>query len=80
MIINTRVRKEQERIAGRLNAEIQLRYQMSLASEKMEMYELFEQASVLGENYAGGFRDGLQAGRLLSQKYKYSNSCEKEAP
>lgn len=76
MIFNTGVQKERERIAGRLNAEIQLRYQMSLASEKMEMYELFEQAASLGENYARGFQEGFQAGRLLHQRYKYS-SCEK---
>ena len=67
---NGRTHKEHEQIVGRLNAEIQLRHQMRMASEKMEMYELFDRASLQGSAYGEAFQDGFRASRVLLQRYK----------
>ena len=61
---------EYQKELGRLNAEIQLEETMSLASEAMEIYELFEEAERKGDGYGKGFQDGFWAGRELYQKYK----------
>jgi len=62
--------REFQQELGRLNAQIELEWQMSLASERMEIYELFEQAERHGSGYGQGFQDGFWAGRQLYQKYK----------
>ena len=64
------VQNEHQQITGRLNAEIQLRHQMRLASEKMEMYELFEQATLQGSDYCEGFQAGFQASQELIRRHK----------
>ena len=79
MISHAEFVDEQERAVGRLNAEIQLRHQMRLASEKMEMYELIEQAALVGDAYGRGFQEGFAASRLLHEKYGYGSLCQKEA-
>jgi len=53
---------------------------MRLASEKMEMHELLEQAALLGDDYARGFQEGFRASRVLYQKYRCVESGEKEIP
>jgi len=69
---------EREQIVGRLNAEIQLRHEMRLASEKMEMYELFDQAILQGSDYSEGFEAGFRASRILYEKYSCSISSKEE--
>jgi len=70
MMFNVRMKKEREQVLGRLNAEIQLRHEMSLASERMEMYDLLDQAEGRGDDYRKGFQDGFWSSRTLHQKYK----------
>jgi len=43
---------------------------MRMASEQMEMYELFDQVEHFGEEYRKGFQDGFHASKILHQKYK----------
>ena len=69
-MFNARMKKEREQVLGRLNAEIQLRHEMGLASERMEMYDLLDQAECRGDDYRKGFQDGFWASRTLHQKYK----------
>jgi len=69
-MFNAKTRKDQEQVLGRLNAETQLRHVMRMASEQMEMYELFDQVEHFGEEYRKGFQDGFHASKILHQKYK----------
>ena len=69
-MFNTKARKDQDQILGRLNAETQLRHVMRLASERMEMYELFDRVEGLGDDYRRGFQEGFYASKILHQKYK----------
>jgi len=62
--------RQYQKEIGRLNAQIELEYEMSLASEAMETSELFDQANNQGYDYGEGFQDGFLAGRRLYQKYK----------
>jgi len=70
MMFNAKTRKEQDQVLGRLNAETQLRHVMRIASERMEMFDLFDQVESFGEDYRKGFQDGFYASKILHQKYK----------
>ena len=58
----------------RLNLELALEFEMSWASERMEICELFEKAEQEGEGYGPGYSDGFWAGRELLLKYMLSNT------
>ena len=58
----------------RLNLELALEFEMSWASERMEICELFEKAEQEGNDYGNGYADGFWAGRELLLKYMLSNT------
>ena len=58
----------------RLNLELALEFEMSWASERMEICELFEKAEQEGDDYGNGYADGFWAGRELQLKYMLSNT------
>ena len=69
-MFSAKTKRERDQVLGRLNAEIQLRHEMRLASERMEMYDLLDQEECRGDDYRKGFQDGFGASRVLQQKYK----------
>ena len=58
----------------RLNLELALEFEMSWASERMEICELFEKAEQDGADYNKGYAEGFWAGRELLLKYMLSNT------
>jgi len=60
------IHEELERIVAQLETENYL----SMASQTMEIYEMFDKASAIGSNYGRGYQDGFWAGRQLDAKYQ----------
>ena len=63
----------------RLNMELALEFEMSWASERMEICELFEKAEQEGDDFNNGYTDGFWAGRELLLKYMLSNTEANES-
>ena len=61
-----------------LNMELALEFEMSWASERMEICELFDNAEKEDGDYSRGYTDGFWAGRQLLLKYMLTNSEENE--
>lgn len=59
-------RDELERIA----AEVRFEDFLSMASQVMEMHEMFDHANPKGSEYAQGYRDGFWAGRELDFRHR----------
>ena len=49
----------------KINLELELENEMSLACERMERYEAFDSAESYGEVYLKGYTDGFWQGRDL---------------
>ena len=55
---------------GRVSNQLQLEEYLSMASQVMEIYEMFDKAGVIGSDYGQGYQDGFWAGRKLDAKYQ----------
>jgi len=54
----------------RIFAQLETENYLSMASQTMEIYEMFDKASSVGSNYGRGYQDGFWAGRQLDAKYQ----------
>lgn len=54
----------------RVVTQVELEDYLSMASQVMEIYEMFDKAGDIGSDYGQGFRDGFWAGRKLDAKYQ----------
>jgi hypothetical protein len=54
----------------RLLTQLELEDYLSMASQAMEIYEMFDKAGAIGSNYGQGYQDGFWAGRQLDAKYQ----------
>jgi hypothetical protein len=50
--------------------QVELEDYLSMASQTMEIYEMFDKASAVGSDYGKGYQDGFWAGRKLDAKYQ----------
>ena len=54
----------------RVLTQLELEDYLSMASQTMEIYEMFDKAGAIGSNYGQGYQDGFWAGRQLDAKYQ----------
>ena len=54
----------------RILTQLELEDYLSMASQTMEIYEMFDKAGAIGSNYGQGYQDGFWAGRQLDAKYQ----------
>ena len=57
-----------------LNLELAMEFEMSWASERMEICELFDKAEEGSVDYGQGYADGFWLGRQLLLKYMLAGS------
>lgn len=57
-----------------LNLELAMEFEMSWASERMEICELFDKAEEESAGYSQGYADGFWLGRQLLLKYMLAGS------
>ena len=50
--------------------QLELEDYLSIASQTMEIYEMFDRATAIDANYGQGYQDGFWAGRQLDAKYQ----------
>jgi len=53
-----------------LLAQIKFEGFLSMASQVMEIYEMFDKAAAISLEYCKGYKDGFWAGRELDAKYQ----------
>ena len=54
----------------RILTQLELEDYLSMASQTMEIYEMFDKAGAIDSNYGQGYQDGFWAGRQLDAKYQ----------
>jgi len=54
----------------RVSNQLQLEDYLAMASQVMEIYEMFDKASAVSSDYGQGYQDGFWAGRKLDAKYQ----------
>jgi len=54
----------------RVMTQVELEDYLSMASQTMEIYEMFDKAGAVGSDYGQGYQDGFWAGRKLDAKYQ----------
>jgi len=54
----------------RISTQLELENYLSMASQTMEIHEMFDKAGAIGSNYGQGYQDRLWAGRQLDTKYQ----------
>ena len=59
-----------EKELGELLAQVKLDEFLAMASQVMEIYEMFDEAVAAGLEYGQGYQDGFWAGRKLNAKYQ----------
>lgn len=50
--------------------QVELEDYLAMASQVMEIYEMFDKAGAVGPDYGQGYRDGFWAARKLDAKYQ----------
>jgi len=50
--------------------QVELEDYLSMASQTMEIYEMFDKACAVGSDYGQGYQDGFWAARKLDAKYQ----------
>jgi len=50
---------------NKVNRELDIEFEIAMASEDMMIWELFDEAAKHGETYSQGYQDGFRAGREL---------------
>jgi len=50
--------------------QVELEDYLAMASQTMEIYEMFDKAGAVGSDYGQGFQDGFWAARKLDAKYQ----------
>lgn len=50
--------------------QVELEDYLAMASQTMEIYEMFDKANNVGSGYGQGFQDGFWAARKLDAKYQ----------
>ena len=50
--------------------QVEMEDYLAMASQTMEIYEMFDKAGAVGSSYGQGFQDGFWAGRKLDAKYQ----------
>ena len=54
----------------RILTQLELEDYLALASQTMEIHEMFDKAGNIGSNYGQGYQNGFWAGRQLDAKYQ----------
>jgi hypothetical protein len=54
----------------RVMTQVELEDYLSMASQTMEIYEMFDKAGANGPDYGQGYQDGFWAARKLDAKYQ----------
>ena len=50
--------------------QVEMEDYLAMASQTMEIYEMFDKAGAVGSDYGQGFQDGFWAARKLDAKYQ----------
>jgi len=66
MELNTAINEELDWVL----AQVELDDYLAMASQVMEIYEMFDKADAVGPDYGQGYRDGFWAARKLDAKYQ----------
>jgi len=54
----------------RVLTQVELEDYLSMASQAMEIYEMFDKADAIGSDYGQGYQDGFWTGHKLDAKYQ----------
>ena len=54
----------------RVSTQLELEDYLSMVSQTMEIYDMFDKAGAIDSNYGQGYQDGFWAGLQLDAKYQ----------